>query len=511
MLPGNNTASRNRMSLTTIHPPLSAGPYAAQLQASARMAPGPTTLSDADWSSRLALFSHCGPLHYWYGAQRVDSSSARLLDQIAAHSGAHAYWQAMARGEAVNTIAGQEHSSSARHTALRDPQFGEFAREAARAMQVAETLRSRTHLIWIGTGGSLTGPQALATALCPAERHVDYLSGMDEQAVARAAQHAGADRSLVVVASKSGNTREIAQNHAALRTALGARALALPWVAMTTPGTVLDTDVFQSRLYFDATIGGRFSTLSVMGVFLCAWLQGSGAARDLLAGATACDAAMDHTAWSQNPAWVSALCGLYNRVALGLPARAVIAYSSALAAIPAFVQQLEMESLGKTCRRDGSSLPVVESAPIVMTGEGPQSQHTFFQSLHQNPLACETEILALRSDATGGDLQQERLNNALAQTLALSQGLRAEHPNQCFSGNRPTGLLLLDDASPRTLGALIAHYEHRTVFLGALLGLNPFDQEGVALGKSLADSLRMQLSGASTRLHQLRHTALNDS
>ena len=495
------------MSLTTIHPPLGAGPYAAQLQASARTAPDLTTLSDADWTGRLALFSHCGPLHYWYGAQRVDAASIRLLDQIAAHSGAHSYWQAMARGEEVNTVVSQSSACAARHTALRDPRSAQFAHEAARAMQTAEAMRGRTHLIWVGTGGSLTGPQALATALCPVERHVEYLSGLDQQAVALAAHRAGADRSLVVVASKSGTTREIAQNSAALRSALDRRGLTLPWISLTTPGTVLDAENFQTRLYFDATIGGRFSTLSVMGVFLSAWLLGSSAARDLLAGAADYDAAMGTTQWTQNPAWVSALCGLYNRVALELTTRAVIAYSTALADIPACVQQLEMESLGKTCRRDGSNLPAAESAPVVLIGEGPQSQHTFFQSLHQNPQPCETEILALRSDAAGGELEQERLYNALAQVLALSHGRSTTQLNQHFSGNRPTGLLLLDDTRPRSLGALIAHYEHRTVFLGALLGLNPFDQEGVTLGKSLADSLRMQLSGAPTRLHQLLHAA----
>ena len=242
-------------------------------------------------------------------------------------------------------------------------------------------------------------------------------------------------------------------------------------------------------LSFSKTVGGRYSLWSAIG-FPAALALGWTAFYELLSGAHTMDRHFIEAAPHANAPVIAALADRYYVEDHGCQSRAVFAYDERLRYLPAYLQQLEMESNGKSVDRTGRPLSV-PSAPITWGGVGTDAQHAVFQLLHQGTLTVPVEFLAVIKP--GHDLHtahhRQLLANCLAQGSALMTGQTSPDGARSYAGNRPSTTILLDQLDPRTLGALIAFYEHRTFVNAVLIGCNPFDQFGVELGKNIARQL----------------------
>jgi len=244
-------------------------------------------------------------------------------------------------------------------------------------------------------------------------------------------------------------------------------------------------------------VGGRYSLWSSIGLPV-AIAAGAAAFRALLAGAQAMDAHFCHAPPHANAPLRLGLLDVWNRCLLGFGSRCVAPYHSALAHLPAYLQQLEMESNGK--RVDRLGCPVTgHTAAVIWGAVGSDAQHAFFQMLHQGSDVVPLDIIAVRRPAAGFEAQHRQLlASALAQAQALMQGSEnVQDSHRHFPGNRPSSFILLDDLSAQALGALLALHEHRVFVSGALWGINSFDQWGVELGKTLARDLHARLAGGN--------------
>jgi glucose-6-phosphate isomerase len=257
-------------------------------------------------------------------------------------------------------------------------------------------------------------------------------------------------------------------------------------------------------------VGGRFSLWSAVGLSTQIAL-GPDVVAQMHAGAAAMDNIFETTEFAKNPVVLAGLIGYWNRNVLGLPSRAVIPYARRLRLLPQFLQQLEMESNGKTMGLDGKSVSM--SGPVVWGAEGTNAQHAFFQHLHQSPDITPVEFVAIATDEEDAPVRTRMtLANALAQAEALTHGksldavtatmrasgatkaeIEAIAPHRVFSGNRPSSFILMDALSPYNLGEYLAFCEHRTFVEGKLWGVNSFDQWGVELGKVIATEIDADL------------------
>ena len=198
---------------------------------------------------------------------------------------------------------------------------------------------------------------------------------------------------------------------------------------------------------------------------------------------------------TKNPALMDALIGVYERNVQGYPATAILPYSQALARFPAHLQQLDMESNGKSVNRDGQPLNYL-TGPVIFGEPGTNGQHSFYQLLHQGTDIIPLQFIAFRQNQTGEDVviedstsQVKLAANVTAQIVAFACGKTYENPNKAFAGNRQSSLIYGDQLNPKSLGALLAHYENKVMFQGFVWNVNSFDQEGVQLGKKLAKTV----------------------
>jgi glucose-6-phosphate isomerase len=256
------------------------------------------------------------------------------------------------------------------------------------------------------------------------------------------------------------------------------------------PQVALDAGIDETRiLQFGEGVGGRYSLWSAVGVSFALAL-GWDAFEELLEGAAEMDR---HFRFTDGAANVPLLAAFADRLYVedrGCQTRAVFAYDERLRLLPFYLQQLEMESNGKSVTTAGK--PVGHpTAPVTWGGTGTDAQHAVFQLLHQGTVLVPVEFVAVRESEDRQDPEHHRmlLLNAFAQGAALMQGRTSDDPQRAYPGNRPSTTILLDRLDPRTLGALIAFYEHRTFANAVLLGINPFDQFGVELGKQIARQL----------------------
>ena len=353
-----------------------------------------------------------------------------------------------------------------------------------------------SHVIHIGIGGSALGPELLIDALGRDEGRYDVavLSNVDglafEEAVAGFDPHA----TLIVVASKTFTTTE---------TMLNARA-ALAWmeddgvddpygrvIALTaSPDKAMAFGVDETRiLTFSEYVGGRYSLWSSIG-FPAALALGWDAFESLLEGAAAMDRHFRFAPAEANAPILAAFADLLYADLLGAETRAVFAYDERLRLLPSYLQQLVMELNGKSVTVDG--VPVERpTSPILWGGVGTDAQHAVFQLLHQGTHLAPVEFVA---SLEPGDRQADEhhrllLINAFAQGAALMAGKTSDDPHRTYDGDRPSTTILVDRLDPATLGALLAFYEHRTFAAAVMLGINPFDQFGVELGKEMAKAL----------------------
>lgn len=438
------------------------------------------------------------------GGIRFDLSKTHLTRELVAALDAAPYRQALAAlfaGEVVNPTEGR----AAEHPAERG-----FGSPDAVALAAQRRVRMRalidaieagafgdiTGILHIGIGGSALGPALLVDALGRAERRyrVEILSNIDGQAVDEALSRLDPATTLIAVASKTFTTAETLRNAEAALAWLEEAGVADPYgrlIALTAaPERAIAFGIDETRvLPFAPSVGGRYSLWSAIG-FPAALALGTEAFEALLDGAALVDEHVAEAPPHANVPLLAALSDLLYSQARGASTRAVFAYDERLRLLPSYLQQLVMESNGKSARIDGAPLAGPTSA-ILWGGTGTDAQHAVFQLLHQGTHLVPVEFVAVAQGADEQDPAHHRelLLNCFAQGAALMAGRASDDPHRNYPGDRPSLTILLDDLDPAALGTLLAFYEHRTFAEAVLLGINPFDQFGVELGKEMARAI----------------------
>ena len=360
----------------------------------------------------------------------------------------------------------------------------------------AEAFGSVRHILHIGIGGSALGPDLLIDALGRGSDRYDsaIVSNVDGAALEEALQGMDPHSTLLVIASKTFTTSETMLNARSALQWMDEAGVTDPYgkvIALTaSPDKAIAYGIDETRILpFSETVGGRFSLWSSIG-FPAALALGWEAFETLLEGAAAMDRHFRLAPPERNAPLLAAFVDRYYANVANAESRAVFAYDERLRLLPSYLQQLEMESNGKSVELDGS--PVGRAtAPIVWGGVGTDAQHAVFQLLHQGTHLVPVEFVAALEPGHGlaGEHHRQLLINCFAQGAALMAGRPADDSHRAYPGDRPSTTILLDRLDPRTLGALLAFYEHRTFANAVLLGINPFDQFGVELGKEMAKAL----------------------
>ncbi len=391
-----------------------------------------------------------------------------------------------------------------------------FASSLRSGAMLGATRKKFRDVVNIGIGGSDLGPAMATQALSPYQDgpRVHFVSNVDGAHIADTLKGLNPATTFFIVASKTFTTVETMTNAATARrwveTLLGPEAVAKHFAAVSTAlDKVAEFGIPEDRIFgFWDWVGGRYSLWSAIGLPIMIAV-GPASFRQLLAGAQAMD---DHFRSAQLGSNIPALMGMvgfWHRVVCGWPSRAVIPYDQRLARLPAYLQQLDMESNGKRVRLDGSEV-TVPTGPVVWGEPGTNGQHAFFQLLHQGTDVVPVEFI-VAADAQEPELGHHHdllLANCLAQSEALLKGRTLEEaraqltekglpeaeverlaPHRVFPGNRPSTTIVHRSLDPFTLGRLVALYEHRVFVEAALFGINAFDQWGVELGKELATGL----------------------
>ncbi len=456
-----------------------------------------------------------------YATQRIDDRVLDALQELADQRRALDQFLMMKKGVVMNRIVGYDcENRMVLHTACRDI-FTDHPHHLGATTQARQELvkleqfctdldtgalcnhrgEPFTDFVNIGIGGSDLGPRAIALALgafARPERRLHFIANVDPDDAAAVLQRLDLSRTLVCVVSKSGTTLETRTNEELARRAFIAAGLDPDrhFLAVTGQGSPMDdpSRYLRSFYMFDY-IGGRYSATSMVGGVMLGFALGYGQFLEILRGASDMDRAAEEPDIRKNPALLLALLGIWNHNFLGMETVAVLPYSQALLRFPAHLQQCDMESNGKSIDRLGRPVSF-KTGPIVWGEPGTNGQHAFYQLLHQGTTVVPAEFIAFRHSQYENDLevegttsQEKLLANVLAQALALATGRPHDNPNKRFAGNRPSTILLADRLTPRTMGALLALYEAKIVFQGFIWNINSFDQEGVQLGKILANQL----------------------
>ena len=449
----------------------------------------------------------------------LDTAALRWLLELAAQTDVFQRRDAMFAGEAINATEGR----AVLHTALRAPKgaatpFNAEVHAVLDAMLAyAEQVRadaSITDIVNIGLGGSDLGPQMVVPALEaytePALRRLHFVSNVDGHDITPVLRGLRPENTLFIVASKTFTTQETMANAEVARAwfrAQGGTDIARHFAATTTNVEAAAAFGIRTTFGFWDWVGGRYSLWSAIGLPIAIAI-GAGNFRALLTGAHAMDHHFAEAPPAQNLPLLLGLLDVWYRNFHGFTSRSVAPYHQGLARLPAYLQQLEMESNGKCVDEAGAPLPYATS-PVVWGEPGTNGQHAYFQMLHQGTDVVPVEFIAVKTPSHGhAGLHTKLLANCLAQSQALMLGKTAAEAlgekaptaapgldaqvlarHRSFPGNRPSSTFVLDALTPRSLGALVALYEHRVFTSGAVWGINSFDQWGVELGKALCNAL----------------------
>jgi glucose-6-phosphate isomerase len=452
--------------------------------------------SDAERLRRFSL--DVAGIHFDWSKTHLTADAVAAFEALAKASDLAGRREAMFGGEAINTT----EDRPVEHTAERGEGAADSVKRAAgfhaRMRAVIDAIEADAfgpvrHVLHVGIGGSALGPDLLVDALGrEASRYdVAVVSNVDGMALEDVFARFDPAATLLVVASKTFTTTETMLNANSVIDWMTEAGVEDPYgrtVALTaSPEKAVEWGVDETRvLPFGEGVGGRYSLWSSIG-FPAALKLGWDAFEQLLDGAAEMDRHFRLAALAENAPALAAFADLYYTQVRRAETRATFAYDERLRLLPSYLQQLEMESNGKGVTRDGA--PVGRpTAAITWGGVGTDAQHAVFQLLHQGTHLVPVEFVAVAEpgDTLTPEHHRQLLLNAFAQGAALMKGRQADDPARSYTGDRPSSTILLDTLDPRTLGALIAFYEHRVFVAGVLLGINSFDQFGVELGKEMA-------------------------
>ena len=494
-------------------------------------------LSLFDAAGRAQRFSvHAGAMLLDYSKTNLDETGLGLLLDLAERSGVAAKRSAMFAGEIINITEGR----AVLHTALRAPEGVAVMVDGVDVMPQVHAIRARmvgfvedvcagrfqgqggkiTDVVNIGIGGSDLGPVMATIAMSPwgDGPRVHYVSNVDGAHIADTLKGLNPETTLVIVASKTFTTIETMTNADTAKVWMG-KVVKDPGAQFAAVSTAADKTaaygIDPARVFgFEDWVGGRYSLWGPIGLAVMLSV-GPAAFGDFLKGGRAMDEHFLSAPFAQNMPVLLALVGIWHNQICGHTTRAVLPYDQRLLRLPAYLQQLEMESNGKRVAMDGSDL-TVESGAVVWGEPGTNGQHAFYQLIHQGTRTVPCEFMIAKTGHEP-DLAHQHLllvANCLAQSEALMRGrslaeatalmakkgftgaeldMQARH--RVFPGNRPSTTLAYPQLTPFVLGQIVALYEHRVFVEGVILGINSFDQWGVELGKELAVALQPILDG----------------
>jgi len=475
----------------------------------------------ADWLAASSRFGHfslrIGSLLVDVSKQRINADIHRELLALAEERQVSARIRDLVGGAEVNST---EHRP-ALHTALRAPpdarprsvrsaiedtlhRMLEFADAVRSGRRTGHTGKALTTIVHIGIGGSHLGPELAVRALQSAVRprlDIRFVANVDAVELRAALAGIDPERTLFIIASKSFTTLETRVNADAARSWFLERmatpaAIASHFVAVTSNVAAAGTFGLHADNIYPMWdwVGGRYSLWSAVGLPI-ALAVGSDGFRQLLAGAHTMDTHFASAPVAENVPLLMALIGIWNYDFLGVNNHAILPYSTRLRLLPAYLQQLEMESNGKHVTHAGADVGV-HTAPILWGGEGTNGQHAFHQLLHQGTRSFTADFVLI-ADSSGADDQHARwlLANGLAQSQAMLIGAKDANPHRQVDGGHATTTIIVERLDPFSLGSLLALYEHKVFCQGVIWDINSFDQFGVELGKRLAEPIFEQLAG----------------
>ncbi len=481
-------------------------------------------LSSADAVKRIKEYSvpMAEGLTYNYAAKQVNEQILKTLQELSDESQLLEKFEALYNGEVVNTgekrmVLHQLTRGQLGKDVIADgvnkrdfyikeqKRIAEFADKVHSGKIVNEKGEKFTSVCQIGIGGSDLGPRAMYLALenwakknntFKMEAH--FISNVDPDDASAVLASIDLAHTIFILVSKSGTTLETLTNESFVKDGLKNAGLEVSkhMIAVTSETSPLAHNPdYMEAFYMDDYIGGRYSSCSGVGGAVLSLAFGPKVFADFLDGAANQDKTALNKDIRKNPALLDALIGVYERNVQEYPSTAILPYSQALSRFPAHLQQLDMESNGKSVNRDGKEINYV-TGPVIFGEPGTNGQHSFYQLLHQGTNIVPLQFIAFSENQTGKDVviedstsQKKLCANVVAQIVAFACGKKDADPNKSFAGNRPSSLIYGKSLTPKTLGALLAHYENKVMFQGFVWNINSFDQEGVQLGKKLAKAV----------------------
>ena len=458
-------------------------------------------------------------LDYNYAAKEVDDTVIDALAKLADEAQLVDKFEALYNGEVINTGENRLVLHHLTRGQLGDKvvadgvdkrafyveqqeKIADFANKVHAGEIVNGAGEKFTTVVQIGIGGSDLGPRAMYLALENWAKknglfkmEAKFISNVDPDDAAAVLNSIDVAHSIFVLVSKSGTTLETLTNESFVKDALKNAGLdaSKHMIAVTSETSPLaKSDDYLAAFFMDDYIGGRYSSTSAVGGAVLSLAFGPEVFAQFLEGAAAADKSAMNKDVRKNAALLDAMIGVYERNILGYPATAVLPYSQALSRFPAHLQQLDMESNGKSVNRFGEPVDYV-TGPVIFGEPGTNGQHSFYQLLHQGTDIVPLQFIGFKNSQIGTDVviqdstsQQKLCANVAAQIVAFACGKSDENRNKNFEGGRPSSIIIGEKLDPKTLGALLAHYENKVMFQGFVWNLNSFDQEGVQLGKVLA-------------------------
>ena len=463
-----------------------------------------------------------GNLKFNYAAKQVNAQILKTLSELAEEQQLVEKYEALLNGEVINTgekrmVLHQLTRGQLGNDVMADSvnkrefyinevkRIADFANDVHSGKFLNEKGEKYTTVCQIGIGGSDLGPRAMYLALENWAKKNDsfkmearFISNVDPDDAAGVVKGLDISKTIFILVSKSGTTLETLTNESFVKDFIkkaGCDA-SKHMIAVTSETSPLAHNPdYMAAFYMDDYIGGRYSSTSGVGGAVLSLAFGPKVFQEFLDGAAEEDKLSLNKDISKNPALMDALIGIYERNVQEYPSTAILPYSQALSRFPAHLQQLDMESNGKSVNRFGEPIDYV-TGPVIFGEPGTNGQHSFYQLLHQGTDIVPLQFIAFEENQTGEDVviedstsQVKLCANVVAQIIAFACGKKDENPNKAFAGGRPSSLIFGKQLTPKALGALLSHYENKVMFQGFVWNINSFDQEGVQLGKVLAKTV----------------------